>query len=267
MTLIALATPALAQREQTRKITQISGDLYRFENNFHASVFLVTPEGVIATDPINRPAAEWLKQEIAERFGVPVRYVIYSHHHADHASGGEVFADTATFVGHENMIGKVGGGVHPPDQTFSDTMTVTLGGKSVELFYFGKSHSDNLTVMYFPAERTVFTVDFLSVNRVPFRNLPGFYVPDIINAIEQTEALDFDIVAPGHGSLGTRADVAAHREYWEELVAGVSAGIAAGKTSQQLQTELALDKYASWSQFAAWRPLNIDGAFRLLTQN
>ena len=48
--------------------------------------------------------ATWLKGELARRFNVPVRYVIYSHYHWDHASGGAVYADTARFIGHENML-------------------------------------------------------------------------------------------------------------------------------------------------------------------
>ena len=54
-------------------------------------------------DPINREYATWLRAELDARFGVPVRYVVYSHSHWDHGSGGEVFAATAEFVGHENM--------------------------------------------------------------------------------------------------------------------------------------------------------------------
>ena len=83
----------------TREITNITGDLYRFQNNAHYSVFLVTDEGVIATDPINEEAAKWLKSEITKRFNQPVKYVMCSHHHADHISGGSVF-DEAVFVGH-----------------------------------------------------------------------------------------------------------------------------------------------------------------------
>ena len=56
------------------------------------------------SDPINRDFARWLKGEIATRFKVPVRYVLYTHHDWDHASGGVVFADTAEFVGHVNML-------------------------------------------------------------------------------------------------------------------------------------------------------------------
>ena len=70
--LLALAggNAALAQSYIKREHTQIAGDFYRFQNKFHYSVFLVTPEGVIVTDRINADAAKWLKTEIADRFGL-----------------------------------------------------------------------------------------------------------------------------------------------------------------------------------------------------
>jgi glyoxylase-like metal-dependent hydrolase (beta-lactamase superfamily II) len=103
--LLAAAAPAaFAQQPPTRAIVNLTGQLYRAQNNNHYTVFLVTPEGVIMSDPINREFARWLKGEIATRFKVPVRYVLYTHHDWDHASGGVVFADTAEFVGHVNML-------------------------------------------------------------------------------------------------------------------------------------------------------------------
>jgi len=87
-----------------RGIVRITGDLYRFQENAHYSVFLVTPEGIIATDPINADTANWLKAELRRRFDKPVKYLIYSHHHEDHVSGGEVFSDTATVIAHENAV-------------------------------------------------------------------------------------------------------------------------------------------------------------------
>jgi len=94
--------PPAAQAPR-RSIEQITGGVYSATNNNHRTVFLVTPEGIILADPINAEFSRWLKTELAVRFKVPVRYVVYSHHHWDHASGGDVFADTARFVGHANM--------------------------------------------------------------------------------------------------------------------------------------------------------------------
>jgi len=87
-----------------RTISHISGGVYRAAANNHGTVFLVTPEGIILADPLSLEFAGWLKEEFDERFGVPVRYVVYSHYHWDHGSGGAVFADTAKFVGHANML-------------------------------------------------------------------------------------------------------------------------------------------------------------------
>lgn len=102
-----LLPSAFAQPSQqpTREITQITSDLYRFVNNNHRTVFLVTSEGIILADPINVGAVTWLKGQLAERFNVPVRYVLYSHHHFDHASGAALFNETAELIAHENCSG------------------------------------------------------------------------------------------------------------------------------------------------------------------
>jgi glyoxylase-like metal-dependent hydrolase (beta-lactamase superfamily II) len=93
-----------AAQQPTRAIVNVTGQLYRAQNNNHYTVFLVTPDGIIMSDPINRDFARWLKAELGSRFKVPVRYVLYTHRDWDHASGGVVFADTAEFVGHRNML-------------------------------------------------------------------------------------------------------------------------------------------------------------------
>ena len=88
-----------------QEIIHLAGDVYRFRNLRHYSVFMVTTNGVILGDPISQAGATWLRTELNNRFGAEVKYVIYSHSHPDHASGGSVFADTATFVAHKNTLG------------------------------------------------------------------------------------------------------------------------------------------------------------------
>lgn len=127
---VALASDALGQAVQApaaapaaaprRSIERINGDVYTATNNNHRTVFLVTKEGIVLADPINADFAKWLKSELATRFKVPVRYVVYSHHHWDHASGGDVFADTAQFVGHANMLSHLA--MPPPSTTLSQVV-------------------------------------------------------------------------------------------------------------------------------------------------
>ena len=259
------ASFASAQQAPKRSVTKIAGDLYRFQNNFHYSVFLVTPDGVIATDPINLQAAAWLRHEIAARFNKPVKYLIYSHDHRDHIAGGQVFSDTATVVAHENAKRTIIAEKRPtaiPDLTFKDRMTITLGGKSVELIYVGRSHSDNSIVMRFPDERVLFAVDFITVKRLPYMTLSDSYFPGWIDAIKQVEALDFDILAPGHGVLGTKADARDHRMYLEDLYAAVISAARAGQSLEQAQKSITLPKYKDWGRYNEWLPLNILGVYK-----
>ena len=87
-----------------QEIGKLTGDVYYARMDDYVSVFMVTSEGIILAEPIGTEMAAWLKPELARRFNVPVKYVIYSHYHWDHASGGDAYADTARFVGHENML-------------------------------------------------------------------------------------------------------------------------------------------------------------------
>ena len=267
--LFALPSVSLAQ-ETKRAITQIAGDLYRFQNNFHFSVFLVTPDGVIATDPINAEAAEWLKAEIKSRFNQPIRYVVYSHDHGDHVSGGEVFKqDGATIIAHAVTGSDLAAGdvaTAAPDITYTDRMTLTLGGKSVELMFLGNSHSDNMTVMHFPDERAVFTVDFISVRRLPFRTLRDGFWPDWPETIDRVAALDFDILVPGHGPMGNQQDAIDHAQYLRDLAAAVKSATDAGQTLDQMKASIRMEKYADWVQYDSWLAENIEGMHRLVTQ-
>jgi len=264
---LSLTLPGLAAAQApTRAITNNTGDLYRFQNNGHYSVFLVTPAGVIATDPIDKDAAGWLKNEIATRFKVPVKYVIYSHGHADHDSGGDVFADTATFVGHEiakKMLVDDRVPTPPPTETFTDTKTVSLGGSSVELTYLGPNHADGMIVMRFPKERTLFAVDIVPIDSLAYRDFPNANINGWIASLKRIEAMDFDTLAPGHGPMATRDHARKHREYLEDLQKQVTAQVKAGKSLAETKAAVDLTKYKTWGGYDTSRDLNIEGMYRL----
>jgi glyoxylase-like metal-dependent hydrolase (beta-lactamase superfamily II) len=261
---------SLAAAQPQREITRITGDLYRFRNAFHTSVFLVTPSGVIATDPINSEAAAWLKTEITRRFAKPVKYLIYSHDHSDHISGGEVFADTAMVVAQERAKAVILGERRPtavPDITFSDRMTIELGGKTVELLYLGKNHSDNSIVIRFVDERVLFAVDFIPVKSLPYRDLADAYIEEWIESLKKAELLDFDILAPGHGNLGRKDDVRLVRNYMEELYGEVLRYLRQGKSVDEIKQLVKMEKYSGWESYKQYLPLNIEGMVRHIQMN
>jgi glyoxylase-like metal-dependent hydrolase (beta-lactamase superfamily II) len=275
---MAAPAPLLAQAQITpsaqnpvREISQIAGEVYRFRNNNHYSVFAVTQAGIIATDPINAAAATWLKDELKKRWpDKPIKYVVYSHDHADHISGGEVWADSAVVVAHQNAKDAIVGEKRPtavPQLTFSDSAALELGGTVVELHYVGRNHSNNSVVMRFPKERIAFAVDFIAVNAVTFRDLPDAYLDEWIDSLKRVEAMEFDILAPGHGPLGNKASVTAFRGYLEDLRAQVLAAARAGKSLEETKKIVDLSKYKSWGGFEQMSQLNIEGVYRLVQAN
>src|SRR5436309_6441176 len=122
-----LATTAQAQQQQQPPFatTKVDGteNVYIFRYGGHQSMFVVTPAGVIATDPIGlrRPAAKAYIEEIQKVTKAPIKYVIYSHSHFDHIAGGKPFKDVgARFVAHKNAKARIAAlkpaDVVPPDQ-------------------------------------------------------------------------------------------------------------------------------------------------------
>jgi glyoxylase-like metal-dependent hydrolase (beta-lactamase superfamily II) len=112
LVVVAGVQPAAAQaraiyqqtKYQGQEIGRLTGDVYYARMDDYVSVFMVTPDGIVLVEPVGTEFATWLKGELATRFKVPVKYVIYSHHHWDHGSGAAVWADTARIVGHEAML-------------------------------------------------------------------------------------------------------------------------------------------------------------------
>lgn len=306
---------AVRDEEPNRGIVRIAGDLYRAQDGFHFTVYLVTPEGIILADPLNADFASWLRTELDNRHGLPVRYVLYSHHHWDHASGAHVFDDTATLIGHENFPTALAWGVEnfpvqvtitdtngdggldrseavgdaaaafdeldtngddfvtgaeiladvlAPEVLYSDRMTVRLGGKTVQLIHPGPSHSTDTTVLLFPEERAIYGVDFLNVKRLAL-GFPGTGTLDEwIASLKQVETLDFDIVSPGHSSVGTKADFSAYRQFFEDLRETVGDAVAAGTPLEDLLASDALSDYSGLPNYEPQRDRNIEDAYNLL---
>jgi cyclase len=267
------------QKPPVREIAQVTGDLYRVRNNNHYTVFYVTPGGIILADPINADFGAWLKGELATRFpNAPVRYVLHSHHHQDHASGAAVFTDTAEIVAHENFAAAVKAAapqdaryanVAMPESTFRDRRTITLGGRRVDLVHPGRmGHAPDVAVLHFPAERAAFVVDYVAVRTVPGSNTlqNGAPIADYVNAIRAVEALDVDLVVTGHGPNGKKSDLADHRQYFERLAERVAAGIKAGRSLAELQKAEIMSEYRDWIEYDEDNDINIANAYKTLSR-
>ncbi len=264
--------PAPAPAPPLFATTKVEGtdNVYVFRYQGHQAMFIVTPDGVIATDPIGRyrpQAVTAYVDEIRKITAAPIRYVVYSHHHYDHIAGGKPFKDLgATFVAHrlakERLTALKFPDVVIPDETVDGKRTITLGGTTLELLYVGRNHSDNTLLMHLPKDKLIFAVDFLPIASVNWRNMPDSWPFEWEEGIKQVLALDWERMIPGHpgpgGRLGTKDDVRNLLAYMQDLSAEVKKAADAGKCIDSAMREVKLPKYAAFNNYENWLPLNVE---------
>jgi glyoxylase-like metal-dependent hydrolase (beta-lactamase superfamily II) len=268
---VASALPALAQAPapapapplfSTTKVDGTDG-VYIFRYQGHQAMFIVTPEGVITTDPIGerRPAAAAYIAEIRKITQAPIKYVVYSHSHFDHIAGGKPFKDLgATFVSHwraKNLLDKrKAPDIVSPDLVVTDSGgKLELGGTTLELLYLGKNHGEDSLVMRLPKEKIIFVVDFLPLSGTQFRIMADTYLPDQEDTMKKILTMDWDRLIPGHPGLGGRQvgnkeDVKTDLDYMLDLSAAVKKATEEGKCYAGAIAEIKLPKYENLAGYA-----------------
>ena len=268
------AQPAPAPAAPARpaiQTTKVDGtdNVYIFRNVGHQSMFIVTNDGVIATDPIayGRPTGgQQYVDEIRKVTNKPIKYLIYSHHHFDHIAGGKAFKDAgATVIAHRRAKERLEQVRDPhtvlPDEVIGDNgRTITLGGTTLVLKYLGLNHSDSNLVMLLPKERIVFVVDTIPVGTVPGRGMIDFYPLESEQFIKDVIALDWDRLIPGHPGqpgdrLGTKKDAQDQLTLLQAASAEMKTLAQDGKCWDTAEKEFKLAGYESWPGYAAGVPL------------
>ena len=262
-------------------IATLSGDLLRIEHQGRVTVALATPEGTLLADPLSLETARAIKAQFDVRFsGRPVKYVVYTDHHFERASGASVFSSTAEIFAHEAFNrerraaaqrrppGESSGGptqtelyqpVLSPARTFRRTHEITLGGQTVALFHVDL-HTPDMTVLLFPAQRVLFVGEAVPLDSAPESVGPAG-VERATESLRLLETLDFDQIVTGNGRVGSKADVAQLRAYFEDLASGVKRGFAGGQSVEQLTATLMLPQHANLPGFVTGRPRHIAEVF------
>jgi len=254
--------PAQAQEQKPPPFatTKVEGtdNVHVFRYGNHQAMFVVTKDGVIATDPIGygRPqAVTTYVDEIKKVTDKPIKYLIYSHHHYDHIAGGQPFKDAgAKIIAHKRARERLAILKDPatplPDETMDKKRTLKLGGTTIELSYLGLNHSDSSIVMRLPKEKLIFAVDFLPVGSVPGRGMIDFYPLEAENSIKQVLAMDWERLIPGHpgpgGRLGTKQDAQDQLTFLQDASEAVKVAAREGKCWDTVEKELKLPKYEKW---------------------
>ena len=265
-----MASPTAARAQTDYETTQIADGVYQFRWVGHNGFFVVTPAGVVAVDPISPEAATRYAREIQRVAPGALVAIIYSHHDADHATGAPALmremGQEVPILAHRNAVPPLraaGSADLPvPTDTYQEFMSIAPGGRRIELHYVGANHTDNSTVVFVPDVQVVFAVDFVSNDRVGFRNLPGSVFSDLFGSIAALLEIPFETIVFGHGPPGDRGSIHRQIRYYDELRSAVRAALAAGWSEERAMAEVRLPEFSDWGQYEAWFPLNVQALYR-----
>jgi glyoxylase-like metal-dependent hydrolase (beta-lactamase superfamily II) len=162
-----------------------------------------------------------------------------------------------------------------PDLYYSERMTLTLGGKTVELMHPGKNHGNDMTVVYFPEEKVVFATDMIAdaLVRDDIRSVPsacgpmdGTPIAEWIRSYKNVYALDFDTFAGGHGAFFSKEEVALPIQFLEDLKTEVEQALGKGMSLEQMKESILLEEYKDWAYYDRLRVKAVEAAYLNLTR-
>jgi glyoxylase-like metal-dependent hydrolase (beta-lactamase superfamily II) len=196
-------------------VVKLKDDLFVIHNDYVPgnTTVMVTNEGLILVDDKFEIDHATILAELKKISSQPVKYVINTHHHGDHSGGNAKLQALGAQVvtswqARQNMVDGAQTGLS--NITIENKASLYLGGKRVDLFYFGRGHTNGDIVALFPAQRVLASGDLFTIGDTTpeLVDYPGGgsakYWPQ---TIEGVLGLDFDQVVPGHGTVGTKADV------------------------------------------------------------
>ena len=231
-------------------------------------MFVVTSEGVIAIESVNTEHATGLLQAIRKVTDQPVKYMLHSHNHWDHASGGQIFKDAgATTLAHieafEWMKANTGRDMAVPDESWSGTRKdITLGGTTIELHYLGMNHGLGMTVFRLPEQKVVYIADIVTPERVLFSIVPDFNIREWERSLEEILKLDFDKAVYSHNEKadasqgGTKQDAADNLQFLRDLRAAIYAEFKKGTNPMMVPDIVQIPTYKDWSMYDLWPAVN-----------
>jgi len=247
--------------------TKVKDGLFLIAGDGGNVAMLVTAEGVILVDDMFYRNHDDILAQVKAVTSQPLRYVINTHQHDDHAGGDALMLPIAEVIAHKNARANLvahrtpyfedtpGTPVGLPRITFSEETSVFLGGKEVRAHWFGRGHTSGDAIIYFPDLKVIHTGDlFLATGQgragtpkfPPGSNLfvdssQGGSLLEWTKTLDGALSLDADTVIPGHGPVSTTGDVRAFRNGVAAMQTRLRALVRAGASKDSLAKTIEME--------------------------
>ena len=256
---IGTAARQAAPAPRVVEVDQLKDNLYMMRNGGGNSAVFIMADGVTVVDTKNPGWGQPLLDKIKGVTGKPIVRIINTHTHGDHVSGNVEFPATVEVVTHENTaknmqdmksptgitpapgapvnIFKDNNGKGLPRRTFKDKMSIGKGADQIDLYYFGRGHTNGDAWVVFPALRVMHAGDIFSGKNIPLLDAvnggSGVLIGDTL-AKAAKDVKNVDGIITGHSTVMTVADLEEYAAFNTDFKNTVQAGKKAGQTVDQI---------------------------------
>jgi glyoxylase-like metal-dependent hydrolase (beta-lactamase superfamily II) len=279
---LSIALTAQQAAPRVVEVEKLKDNLYVLKGGGGNSAVFITSNGVVVVDAKNPGWGQPILDKIKTLTDKPVTTLINTHTHGDHVSGNVEFPATVDIIVQENTAANMkkmipnstaadqtvpaktifdehnGRGL--PKRTFKDKMTLFKGADEVDLYYFGRGHTNGDAWVAFPALRVVHAADIFSGKNIPLLDANnGGSAAEIANSLEKglNGIKNIDTIITGHSTQMTPADLKEYIQFNRDFLNDVRTAMKAGKTVDEVAASWKIPaKYAGYAAPDAGRLKN-----------
>jgi cyclase len=253
----ASATLFQGQQPQTAEIQKVKDNLFVITGGGGNTAAFITDKGVVLVDTKLANWGERIMEKVKSVTDKPVTTIVNTHTHGDHVGSNEYFEPSVEIVTHENTkanmekMDALKGKAHAmPDRTYKDKLSLMSGKDRVDLYYFGRGHTNGDTWVVFPALRVVHAGDLFARKGTPLIDVNNGgsgveYPATLEKALKGIR--NVDTVIPGHSPVTDWAALTEFTEFNRAFLAYVQGAVKAGKTAEQAIADIKLpDKFSAY---------------------
>jgi len=250
--------PPAQQGPKVVEVEKLKDNLFMLKGGGGNTAVFVGANGVTVVDAKNPGWGQPILDKIKELTPKPVTLLVNTHTHGDHVSGNVDFPATVDIVVQENTkvnmekmpIFKDNAGKGLPKRTFKDKMTIGSGRDRLDLYYFGRGHTNGDAWVVFPELRVVHAADLFPGKNVPFMDGTnggsGIAYPQTLS--KAAEGIkNVDTIITGHSTTLPFADLREYAAFVEDFVSWAESEQKAGKSAEAAAAEYKVpDKYKGY---------------------
>jgi cyclase len=277
---LAVAAYQQAPAPKVVEVEKLKDNLFLLKGGGGNTAVFVRADGVVVVDTKNPGWGQPILDKIKGLTSKPITMIINTHTHGDHVSGNVEFPATVDIVTHENTkanmekmapvtglaqqqppppnIFKANNGTGLPKRTFKDKMSLGAGSDEINLYYFGRGHTNGDAWVVFPALRVMHAGDIFSGKNLPLLDAnnggSGVAIPDTLAKAANT-VKNIDTVITGHSTLMTMNDLKEYADFNRDFLTAVREAKKAGKSVDDVASSWTMP--AKYTGYAAAAPARL----------